>query len=70
VVAHADPAAGVRITAFLTVGGGERPSLIALKRFCAEQLPDFMMPDRFVVLDALPRTSTDKTDYQRLLEMT
>jgi len=25
-----------------------------------------MIPDRFAVLDALPRTSTDKIDYQSL----
>jgi hypothetical protein len=26
-----------------------------------------MIPDRFVPLEALPRTSTDKVDYQGLL---
>jgi hypothetical protein len=28
-----------------------------------------MMPDRFCWHDALPKTSTDKIDYQRLKEM-
>ena len=27
-----------------------------------------MIPDRFAWLDALPKTSTDKIDYQRLKE--
>jgi hypothetical protein len=28
-----------------------------------------MIPDDFVWCDALPKTSTDKVDYQRLKEM-
>ncbi len=68
VIALPDVDAGVRITAFLSSKDGERISMIALKRFCAEQLPLYMIPDRFSWLDALPRTSTDKTDYQRLKE--
>ena len=39
-----------------------------MKRFCAEVLPNYMSPDAFVFIDALPRTSTDKIDYQRLVE--
>jgi acyl-CoA synthetase (AMP-forming)/AMP-acid ligase II len=40
-----------------------------MKRFCAERLPLYMVPDRFSWHDALPKTSTDKVDYQRLKEM-
>jgi non-ribosomal peptide synthetase component E (peptide arylation enzyme) len=32
-------------------------------------MPAYMIPDRFLFLDALPTTSTDKIDYQRLLAM-
>jgi acyl-CoA synthetase (AMP-forming)/AMP-acid ligase II len=39
-----------------------------MKRFCAEHLPLYMLPDRFVWQPALPKTSTDKIDYQRLKE--
>jgi len=28
-----------------------------------------MIPDRFAWHDALPKTSTDKTDYQKLKEL-
>jgi amino acid adenylation domain-containing protein len=58
----------ILIRAFLSVRGS-RPSIVQLKRFCAEHLLDYMIPDRFVVLDGLPKTSTDKTDYQALKEM-
>jgi acyl-coenzyme A synthetase/AMP-(fatty) acid ligase len=57
----------VTIAAFLTTRDGERLSIIALKQFCARHLPAYMNPDRFVFLPRLPRTSTDKVDYQSLV---
>jgi amino acid adenylation domain-containing protein len=66
VVALQDDADGVRIHAHLAGRSGERPSLIALKRFCAEHLPLYMVPDVFAFHAALPKTTTDKIDYQRL----
>ena len=65
-VALADAEAGVRIRAFLSCRETKRPSLIELKRFCAENMPLYMVPDQFLWLDALPKTSTDKVDYQHL----
>jgi amino acid adenylation domain-containing protein len=69
VVAASDEALGVKITAFLSCRDPKRPSLIEMKRFCAEHLPLYMIPDVFSWQEALPRTSTDKTDYQRLKEL-
>jgi len=66
VVALPDAAGSVRIKAYLTIAG-ERPGLIELKQFCAERLPRYMAPDVFAFVDALPRTSTDKIDYQTLV---
>ncbi|MFN0179885.1 MAG: amino acid adenylation domain-containing protein [Gemmatimonadales bacterium] len=66
VVALSDDTSGVRITAFLVAAGDRRPSIIELKRYCVEGLPRYMVPDAFRFLDALPRTSTDKIDYQQL----
>jgi acyl-CoA synthetase (AMP-forming)/AMP-acid ligase II len=40
-----------------------------MKRFCTEHLPLYMIPDVFSWHEALPKTSTDKTDYQRLKEL-
>jgi acyl-coenzyme A synthetase/AMP-(fatty) acid ligase len=70
VVALPDEEAGVRIRAFIACREGARPSLIALKRFCAENLPLYMVPDQFSFQPALPKTSTDKVDYQTLKQMT
>jgi amino acid adenylation domain-containing protein len=65
-IAIPDEEAGVLIVAFLAWHGEKRPSLIEIKRFCAENLPLSMLPDRFSWHESLPKTSTDKVDYQRL----
>lgn len=65
-VALPDPESGVLIKAFLSWSGGAPPSMIELKQFCASNLPLYMVPDRFEVLAELPKTSTDKVDYQML----
>jgi amino acid adenylation domain-containing protein len=67
VVAVADAAAGVKIMAYLSPRAtATRPSIIEMKMFCGRQLPSYMSPDAFVFVDALPRTSTNKVDYQQL----
>ena len=66
VVALADPTGGVSIKAHLASRDGKRISIIQLKSFCAANLPTYMVPDGFEFHAELPKTSTDKTDYQRL----
>ena len=68
VVAWDDGEAQVRITAHLATGDGGRLSLIRLKSFCTEHLPIYMIPDGFQFHRRLPRTSTDKVDYQALMQ--
>lgn len=67
VIALPDEENGVRIKAILNCGNGNHPSIIALKSFCMENLPAYMVPDLFSFQDAIPKTSTDKVDYQKLL---
>ena len=69
VVSMPDPSAGVKIVAYLTAQPGARPTIVDLKMFCGKVLPAYMNPDAFIFLDALPRTSTDKVDYQGLLRL-
>jgi acyl-coenzyme A synthetase/AMP-(fatty) acid ligase len=40
-----------------------------MKRHCTTYLPHYMVPDSITFVDALPTTSTDKVDYQRLKSM-
>jgi amino acid adenylation domain-containing protein len=69
VVATPHEELGVKLTAFVSCREPKRPSLIEMKRFCTEHLPLYMIPDVFSWHETLPKTSTDKTDYQRLKEM-
>ena len=67
VVASTDESGGVRIVVFLSArDAAKRPSIIEMKTFSAKALPSYMSPDVFQFLDKLPRTSTDKVDYQGL----
>jgi amino acid adenylation domain-containing protein len=66
VVALTDQTEGVQIVACLAVHEGQSPSIVELKAFCGRTLPPYMSPDRFVLQLPVPRTSTDKIDYQSL----
>ncbi|GAA2658071.1 amino acid adenylation domain-containing protein [Streptomyces lunalinharesii] len=56
--------AGDRLCAFVVPAGGGAGG--ALRRDIAEVLPDYMCPDHFVVLPALPRTPGGKLDAHAL----
>lgn len=60
---------GVKIRAFISHHQDRRPSIIELKQFCTQNLPAYMVPDNFSFLDVLPKTSTDKIDYQKLKQL-
>jgi amino acid adenylation domain-containing protein len=68
VVARPDAEAGVRVLAHVATREGKKLSLIAAKQFCAAHLPIYMVPDALRVHERLPKTSTDKVDYQKLQE--
>jgi len=66
VIALRDDIEGVKIKAHLTLKESGRPSIIQFKRYCSENLPIYMVPDSFHFHQRLPKTSTDKIDYQAL----
>jgi amino acid adenylation domain-containing protein len=66
VVALPDESLGMRVCAHVTCKQGEKISLIELKTFCSQHIPVYMVPDAFKFHTALPKTSTDKVDYQTL----
>lgn len=66
VVSLPHPDTGVLIVAFVVCDGDAAPSIVELKSFCAANLPAYMSPDRFELRGLLPKTSTDKIDYQSL----
>jgi len=52
----------------VTLDRGQRPSVSALRRRLGALVPEFMVPSRFVFLDALPVSGTGKVDRSALPE--
>jgi acyl-CoA synthetase (AMP-forming)/AMP-acid ligase II len=58
--------AGLELVAHVATSSGERLATVALKEFCADTLPAYMIPARFEFHSRLPRTSSGKIDLQGL----
>jgi len=67
VVAAPDSESGVKIVAYVATRQDSTPSVVELKVFCSKTLPAYFSPDVFIFRDSLPRTSTNKVDYQYLI---
>ncbi|MFJ2931131.1 amino acid adenylation domain-containing protein, partial [Streptomyces massasporeus] len=76
-VAHEDVASAVvtvredspgdkRLIAYVVPRGGTRTETSALRRWCADRLPEYMLPAAFVVLETLPSTPNGKVDRRSL----
>ena len=66
VVAREDTPGDKRLVAYVVAGPGEPPASSDLYGFLKQQLPDYMVPSAFVVLDSFPRTRHDKVDRRAL----
>jgi len=64
IVTEPDPQRGERIVACIVPKG--ESTLEQLRRYCGVELPRYMQPARFVVLDAIPRNPSGKHDLQQL----
>ena len=61
VVAIPDDEVGARLNAVVAAHNGGLQAA-ELQKFCLERLPKYMVPERVVFLDELPKTSTGKAD--------
>jgi amino acid adenylation domain-containing protein len=66
VVAFDHTEKGVLITAFVGLGPSGRLSLVEVKAHCAAALPTYMVPDRVLFVEAVPRGTRGKIDYSAL----
>jgi long-chain acyl-CoA synthetase len=57
---------GTTIGAFVRVRSADALSLIDAKAHCARSLPDYMLPDRIVFVDEIPKGNRGKIDYAAL----
>jgi amino acid adenylation domain-containing protein len=55
-----------RLVAYIVPARGQAPTTGALSSFLKEQLPEYMVPSTFVLLDELPFTPSGKLDRQAL----
>jgi non-ribosomal peptide synthetase component F len=55
-----------RLVAFVVSSGGQKPSLLSIKRHCADRLPNYMIVDKVTSLGELPRTPNGKVDRLKL----
>ncbi|MBS2962967.1 amino acid adenylation domain-containing protein [Actinocrinis puniceicyclus] len=55
-----------RLVGYLVPAGGEGPQPADLRAHLAEQLPQYMLPGVFVVMDELPLTANGKVDRRAL----
>lgn len=66
VVAVPDEMIGNRIRAFVSRREGAALESGALRDYCLQKLPRYMVPESFDFLDVLPKTSTGKVDRTQL----
>ncbi len=66
VVARAEPSGERRLVAYVVPGDGGTPGGAELREALLARLPEFMVPQIFVVLDALPLTPNGKVDRRAL----
>ncbi len=55
-----------RLTAVLVAEDPSRPTLLDIKRHCADRLPRYMIVDRVRWVDALPRSANGKVDRNKI----
>ncbi len=66
VVAHEHALGDKRLVAYIVPAQQPAPAVSELHRLLKEQLPEYMVPSTFVVLDNLPLTPSGKIDRQAL----
>jgi len=69
VVAVNTEAGDTQIVAHIVADKEPPPDILQMKMFVAKALPSYMSPDIFIFHKRLPRTSTEKVDYQSLKQL-
>ncbi len=54
------------LVAYIVTNSAQEPTIIELRQFLKEKLPEYMIPKAFVILDSLPLTANGKVDRYAL----
>ncbi|MEN8218026.1 MAG: amino acid adenylation domain-containing protein [Pseudomonadota bacterium] len=65
VIVHEDSSQDKRLVAYLVLGKSE-PAIETIRSFLKERLPDYMIPNAFVPIEAMPLTPNGKIDSSAL----
>jgi amino acid adenylation domain-containing protein len=68
VIVRADREGSARLIAYVVAKEGETVTLVELRDYLKEKLPDYMIPSAFVLLDELPLTTNGKVNRRLLPE--
>ncbi|BAZ00088.1 amino acid adenylation domain-containing protein [Tolypothrix tenuis PCC 7101] len=66
VTVYEDRPGDKRLVAYLVPNQEQQPTINDLRDFLSQQLPDYMIPSAFVMLETLPLTSNGKVDRKAL----
>ncbi|HYP26768.1 MAG TPA: amino acid adenylation domain-containing protein [Blastocatellia bacterium] len=66
VIAREDTPGENRLVAYLVCKPDQAPNISEMRAYLKERLPDYMIPQAFVTLDALPLTENGKVDRRAL----
>ncbi|WP_375514724.1 amino acid adenylation domain-containing protein [uncultured Nostoc sp.] len=66
VIVREDLPGDKRLVAYLVLNQEEAPTINELRRLLKQQLPEYMVPNAFVILDTLPLTPNGKVDRRAL----
>jgi amino acid adenylation domain-containing protein len=66
VIAREDEPGDKRLVAYLVARDGSSPDPALLRELLHAQLPDYMIPAAFVMIESIPRTPNGKTDRKAL----
>ena len=70
VIGVSDPAIGKRIVAYVVFNGAASDKLMeGVKAFCREKIAEYAMPQEFIAIEELPKSSLKKVDYKQLEAM-
>ena len=66
IIAHEDTPGDKRLVAYVVAHHNSTPTISELRQFLKAKLPDYMVPNAFVMLESMPLTPSGKVDRRAL----